>query len=86
MDIATVKHQHILSSNDIQDRKAGAEGTEKAARYLENEFKRIGLTSYEDLSTYRQTFTFKSRQFKHGIASSHIIGGLEGNSIKESSC
>lgn len=87
MNPATVKkHQYILSSNDIQGRKVGAKGIEKAAIYLENEFKRIRLTSYKDLSTYRQTFTFKPRQPKHSIASSNIIGVLEGNSTKESSC
>ena len=87
MNPTTVKkHQYILSSDNIQDREVGVKGIEKAARYLENEFKRVRLTSYKDLSTYRQTFTFKPRQFKHGIASSHIIGVLEGNSTKESSC
>ena len=84
--VTVKKHQYILSSDDIQGRKVGAKGIEKAARYLENEFKRVRLTSYKDLSTYRQTFTFKPRQFKHGVASSHIIGVLEGNSTKESSC
>ena len=87
MNPATVKkHQYILSSDDIQGRKVGAKGIQKAARYLENEFKRVRLTSYKDLSTYRKTFIFKPRQFKHGIASSNIIGVLEGNSTKESSC
>ena len=87
MNPTTVKkHQYILSSDNIQGRKVGVKGIEKAARYLENEFKRVRLKSYKDLSTYRQTFTFKPRQFKHSIASSHIIGVLEGNSTKESSC
>lgn len=84
--VTVKKHQYILSSDNIQGRKVGAKGIEKAARYLENEFKRVRLTSYKDLSTYRQTFTFKPRQFKYGVASSHIIGVLEGNSTKESSC
>ena len=84
--VTVKKHQYILSSDNIQGRKAGAKGIEKAARYLGNEFKRVRLTSYKDLSTYRQTFTSKPRQFKHGVASSHIIGVLEGNSTKESSC
>ena len=75
-----------MSSDNIQGRKVGVKGIEKAARYLENEFKRVRLTSCKDLSTYRQTFTFKPRQFKHGVTSSHIIGVLEGNSTKESSC
>ena len=85
--VSVKKHQYILSSDNIQGRKVGVKGIKKAARYLENEFKRVRLKSCKDLSTYRQTsFTFKPRQFKHGVASSHIIGVLEGNSTKESSC
>lgn len=84
--VTVKKHQYILSSDNIQGRKVGAKGIKKAARYLENEFKRVRLKSCKDLSTYGQTFTFRSRQFKHSVASSHIIGVLEGNSTKESSC
>ena len=71
--VTVKKHQYILSSDNIQGRKVGAKGIEKAARYLENEFKRVRLTSYKDLSTYRQTFIFKPRQFEHGVASSLLL-------------
>lgn len=77
------KHLYTLSSDEMAGRRAGTEGIEKAARYIESEFKRIGLTTYDSLSSYRQTFTFKTRRAKDSIRSSNIIGVLEGKSKKD---
>lgn len=83
IDKATVKkHLYTLASDEMAGRKAGTEGIEKAAKYIEGEFKRIGLTTYDDLKTYRQTFTFTNRRTKEEITSSNIIGVLEGKSRK----
>jgi Zn-dependent M28 family amino/carboxypeptidase len=83
IDQATVKkHLYTLASDEMAGRKAGTEGIEKAAKYIEGEFKRIGLTTYSDLKTYRQTFTFTNRRSKEEITSSNIIGVLEGKSRK----
>lgn len=80
---ATVKkHLYTLASDEMAGRKPGTEGIEKAAKYIESEFKRIGLTTYGDLKTYRQTFTFTNRRSKEEITSSNIIGVLEGKSKK----
>ena len=67
----------------MKGRRAGTAGIEKAAQYIEKEFKRIGLVTYDTLSNYRQTFTFKNRRTQEDITSSNIIGVLEGKSKKE---
>lgn len=77
------KHLYTLASDDMQGRKSGTEGIEKAAKYIETEFKRIGLTTFDNLETYRQTFSFTPRNSKEQITSANIIGVLEGKSKKE---
>jgi Zn-dependent M28 family amino/carboxypeptidase len=78
IDSATVrKHLYTLASDEMQGRKPGTDGIEKAAKYIENEFNRIGLTTFSGLETYRQNFEHK------GIKMFNIIGVLEGKSKKE---
>ena len=77
------KHLYTLASDKMQGRKAGTPGIEKAASYIETEFKKIGLTFYDTLNSYRQTFTIKSKQGNKDITTSNIIGILEGKSKKE---
>lgn len=84
IDTVTVrKHLYTLASDEMAGRKPGTSGIEKAAQYIEDEFKRIGLKTYEDLDSYRQTFTFTNRRTKEEITSSNIIGVLEGRSKKD---
>ncbi|WBX73086.1 M28 family peptidase [Tenacibaculum pacificus] len=71
------KHLYTLASDEMQGRKPGTVGMEKATVYIENEFKRIGLKTYDNLATYRQNFIHK------GIKMSNIIGVLEGKSKKD---
>ena len=83
IDSSTVKkHLYILASDDMEGRKTGTPGIEKAAKYIENEFKRIGLKTYDTLKDYRQTFTFTDRRSKKELTTSNIIGVLEGKSRK----
>jgi len=77
------QHLYTLASDDMDGRMTGTPGIEKAAKYIENEFKRIGLNTYDTLKTYRQTFTFIDRSTKKKITSSNIIGVLEGKSKKD---
>jgi Zn-dependent M28 family amino/carboxypeptidase len=77
------KHLYTLAADDMQGRKSGTVGIEKAAVYIESEFKKIGLSTFGDLENYRQTFTFKDRRTKEAITSSNIIGVLEGKSKKD---
>ena len=37
------QHIYTLANDSMQGRKAGEEGIEKAARYIETQFKKIGL-------------------------------------------
>ena len=77
------KHLYTLASDEMQGRRTGTEGIEKAAQYIEGEFKRIGLKTYADLTSYRQTFTFTSRRTNESITGSNIIGVLEGKGKKD---
>ena len=77
------KHLYTLASDEMQGRRTGTEGIEKAAKYIEGEFKKIGLKTYENLTSYRQTFTFKNRRTNEDITASNIIGVLEGKSKKD---
>jgi hypothetical protein len=71
------KHLNALASDKMQGRKVGTEGIELAARYIEAEFSKIGLNTFQGAQNYRQSF------FKSGMKLSNIIGVLEGNSKKE---
>ena len=63
IDSVTVKkHLYTLASDEMEGRKSGTEGIEKAAKYIENEFKRIGLGTFEGLDSYRQTFNFTNNK------------------------
>ncbi|MFD0993158.1 M20/M25/M40 family metallo-hydrolase [Tenacibaculum geojense] len=78
IDSLTVKkHLYTLASDEMEGRKAGTEGIEKAAQYIEKEFERIGLTTYKDLTSYRQSFEHK------GANMFNVIGVLEGSSKKD---
>ncbi len=84
IDASTVKrHLYTLASDEMEGRKTGTPGIEKAAKYIENEFKRIGLETYDTLKDYRQTFTFTDRRSKKELTTSNIIGILEGKSKKD---
>lgn len=74
---------YTLASDEMEGRGTGTRGIEKAAVYIENEFKRIGLATFQDLETYRQTFTFENRRTQKKITASNIIGVLEGKSKKD---
>ncbi len=67
-------HLEMLSSDEMQGRKAGTAGIEKAAKYIESEFERIGLLKFDDKSSYRQSF--KSQ----GLDLFNVIGFLKGRS------
>lgn len=71
------KHLYTLASDDMEGRKPGTEGMEKATQYIENEYKKIGLKTFKNLPSYRQNFTYE------GIEMSNIIGVLEGTSKKD---
>lgn len=59
-----------LASDELQGRDTGSEGIEKAAVYLENNFKKYGVKPY--FETYRDPFKAKDRD------AFNIIGVIEG--------
>ncbi len=71
------KHLYTLASDEMEGRATGTPGIEKAAQYIENEFKKIGLKKFQNLKTYRQNFEQK------GIKMFNVLGVLEGKSKKD---
>lgn len=71
------KHLFTLASDEMEGRATGTPGIEKAAQYIENEFKKNGLSYYGELTSYRQNFQHK------GIEMFNVIGVLEGKSKKD---
>ncbi|CAL2056681.1 M20/M25/M40 family metallo-hydrolase [Tenacibaculum sp. 190524A05c] len=77
-DTATIKkHLYTLASDDMQGRATGTPGIEKAAKYIENEFNKIGLSYYDTLTSYRQNFE------ERNIKMFNVVGVLEGKSKKD---
>ncbi|SNR16716.1 M20/M25/M40 family metallo-hydrolase [Tenacibaculum jejuense] len=71
------KHLYTLASDEMEGRATGTPGIEKAAQYIENEYRKIGLKTFQNLETYRQNFEDK------GIKMFNVIGLLEGKSKKD---
>ena len=69
------KHLSTLSDDKMEGRRAGSEGIERAAKYIESEFERIGLTKHDTLNSYRQNFNFYDMLFYN------VIGVLKGKSL-----
>lgn len=61
---------NFLASDELKGRKAGSEGVEKAAAYIENIFKENGLRPY--FETYRDSFEVE------GKPAYNLVGMLEG--------
>jgi hypothetical protein len=47
----------ILSSDSMEGRKTGTPGIDKAATFISNEFKKVGLKTFNNEQDYRQAFT-----------------------------
>jgi hypothetical protein len=50
----------VLSSDSMQGRKAFTPGSEKAAAFINDEFKKIGLETVKEAKSYKQTFSIIS--------------------------
>lgn len=71
------KHLYALASDEMEGRKAGTPGIEKAAQYIESEYKQLGLKTFQSAKDYRQHFE------KEGLQLFNVIGVLEGTIKKE---
>lgn len=49
--------ESILSSDSMQGRKTGTAGIDRAADFISNEFKKIGLKTFNNANGYQQPFT-----------------------------
>ena len=78
------KHIYTLANDSMQGRKAGTEGIEKAAKYIEGQFQKIGL-KYFNNNSFRQTFKYKNKRSRNQeeLKLFNIIGFLEGNEKKD---
>ena len=78
------KHIYTLANDSMQGRKAGTEGIEKAAKYIESQFKKIGL-KYFNNNSFRQTFNYKNKRSRNQeeLKLFNVIGFLEGNEKKD---
>ena len=78
------KHIYTLANDSMQGRKAGTEGIEKAAKYIESKFKKIGL-KYFNNNSFRQTFNYKNKRSRNQeeLKLYNIIGFLDGNEKKD---
>ena len=77
------QHIYTLSNDSMQGRKAGTDGIEKAAKYIESEFKRIGLKSFNG-DSFRQEFRFANPRSSNSelLTLTNVIGLLEGSKMK----
>ncbi|MDP7035084.1 MAG: M20/M25/M40 family metallo-hydrolase [Planctomycetota bacterium] len=63
-----MKHIRYLASDELKGRDAGTPGEEKAAIYIANEFKALGLQPIGDEGSYFQHFDAKGRQARNVVA------------------
>ena len=54
------KHLNIIASAEMEGRAAGTEGERRAAKYIIEQLKLSGLTSFNSLKGYRQFFPLKT--------------------------
>lgn len=69
-----------LASDELEGRRTGTEGCEKAASYIAEHFKKIGLKASGDNNTFLQNFKLGKRET--ASTSSNVIGFLEGSDLE----
>ncbi|MBI4469895.1 MAG: M20/M25/M40 family metallo-hydrolase [Acidobacteria bacterium] len=60
---AILQYVRVLAGRDMEGRRSGTPGGEKAARYLADQFRKAGLTPLGDDGSYLQRYTYPSHQF-----------------------
>ncbi len=82
-------HISYLASDELQGRLAGSKTEKKAAKYIQKEFKKLGLKPYQN-NNYFQEFSYKYNANPHDsiasngtlIKTQNVIGYLDNNSSK----
>ena len=72
------RHLDIISSDEMEGRETGTKGIENAADYIESEFSKIGLSSFQKKNDFRQWYKIPG-PFKNAC---NVIGYIEGKSKK----
>ena len=67
--------ESILANDSMQGRKTFSRGIDKAASFIESEFKKIGLNFFGDLKTYKQSFEMIKTKFISASAT------MDGNAL-----
>ena len=83
-EVSVKKYLYTLANDSMQGRKAGSPGIEKAAKYIEQQFSKIGLKPFNG-SSFRQAFKHinKRSEKKEELTLFNVIGLLEGTTLKE---
>lgn len=68
--------EKVLSADDMQGRRAFTPGIEKASAFIESEFKKIGLQTFNGATNYRQEFSMTASK---AVSSKITIDGKEIN-------
>lgn len=71
---ATQQILSVLADDDMQGRKDGSIGGQRAARYIEQHFKAAGLLPFDGLKSYRQVYSYSDQPV------SNILGVIKGKS------
>ena len=66
-----------LASDEMEGRAIFTPGIERASLFIENEFKKIKLSTYKDLKNYRQEFKYEGKN------ANNVIGMILGKSKPE---
>lgn len=70
----------VIASDDMQGRQTGSDGYLKAATYVEQRFRAIGLTPQGDNGTFRQDVAFEE-QVVDAAASTVALVGADGKAV-----
>ena len=83
-EVSVKKYLYTLANDSMQGRKPGSPGIEKAAKYIEKQFSKIGLKPFNG-SSFRQAFKHinKRSEKKEELTLFNVIGLLEGTTLKE---
>src|SRR5919199_2580800 len=66
----------VLSADSMEGRKTGTEGSARARRFIEGEFKRLGLLPFG--ASYEHPFSFAARRDGGTYRGTNIVGYMKG--------
>src|SRR5919199_4991293 len=67
----------VLSADSMEGRKTGTEGSARARRFIEAEYKRIGIVPFG--ASYEEPFSFTARRDSGVSRGTNIVGYIKGS-------